>query len=195
MTNNRASDLIEEWVEAHGDRLYRYALARVKRPEVAEDLVQDTFIAALRSAEQYAGDAPAVNWLLGILRHKILDHYRAAYRAEPVAEGLPDDDQLAGLFDERGHWRQHPGPWEVDDDLLLRRDEFWAAFRKCLEALPARLQDAFTLRVLDDSPREEVCKALRISTTNLWVSLHRARLRLRACLEVHWFGADAAEDS
>jgi RNA polymerase sigma-70 factor (ECF subfamily) len=193
MADEEASNLIEAWVDAHGDRLYRHALSRVKRAEVAEDLVQETFIAAMRSAAQFRGEVSPVNWLLGILRHKIMDHFRASYRAE-TAEALPEDDELGALFDERGRWRQQPGPWTVDDDLVSR-EEFWRAFRGCLDGLPARLRDIFTLRVVDDVESDAVCKALRISATNLWVSLHRARTRLRGCLEVSWFGADAPEAS
>ncbi len=194
MSDEKVPSLIEAWVDEHGDRLYRHALSRVKRAAVAEDLVQETFIAAMRSEKQFRGGVAPVNWLLGILRHKILDHFRAAYQAESAVEGLPEDDELGELFDERGRWRQQPGPWTVEDDLISR-EEFWAAFRRCLDGLPARLREIFTLRVLDDVESDEVCKALRVSATNLWVSLHRARTRLRGCLEVNWFGADAPEAS
>lgn len=193
MADEELSKVIEAWVDEHGDRLYRHALSRVKRPDVAEDLVQETFIAAVRSAEQFRGDVSPVNWLVGILRHKIMDHFRASYRSES-AESLPEDDELGALFDERGRWRQKPNPWSVDDDLASR-EEFWRAFRQCLDGLPARLRAIFTLRVLDEVESDDVCKALRVSATNLWVSLHRARMRLRGCLEVNWFGSDASESS
>lgn len=193
MSGDTKHQLIERWVDEHGDRLYRHALSRVRRADVAEDLVQDTFIAAMRSADQFRGEVNPVNWLLGILRHKILDHFRATYRAEPTGE-LPDDDELGALFDERGRWREKPGPWSVDDDLISR-EEFWLALRECLDGLPERLREIFTLRVLDDVESDDVCKVLRVSTTNLWVSLHRARSRLRGCLEVTWFGSNAPEAS
>ena len=192
MTNDAANIPIDRWVDEYGDRLYRHALARVRRVELAEDLVQETFLAAMRSADQFRGEGSALAWLLGILRHKILDAYRAAYREERAAGELPADDELDEMFDARGRWRRKPGPWTVEDDLVSRA-EFWAAFRDCLDGLPVRLREVFTLRVLDDISGDEVCKALGVSATNLWVALHRARARLRGCLEVHWFDSETAE--
>ncbi len=193
MSDQDTVKLVEGWVDEYGDRLYRHALARVKRPDVAEDLIQETFIVAVRSAGKFRGEVSPLNWLRGILRHKILDHFRAAYRAEP-ADALPQDDELGGLFDERGRWRRRPGPWSVDDDLVSR-EEFWRAFRECLEGLPERLREIFTLRVVDEAESDAVCKALGVSATNLWVSLHRARLRLRGCLETNWLVTDSSEAS
>jgi RNA polymerase sigma-70 factor (ECF subfamily) len=181
----------DRWVDEHGDALYRYALAHVRHAGVAQDLVQETFLAALRSRASFAGRSSERTWLIGILKHKIGDHLRRAYRErETWAE---DDSPAAGapLFDERGHWRHReglgPGQWGRPADLALEDAEFWGVLERCLGALSARSAEAFVLRELDSLSTDEICKVLNVTATNLWVMLHRARMRLRRCLELSWF--------
>jgi RNA polymerase sigma-70 factor (ECF subfamily) len=170
-----------EWVERYGDALYRYALARLRRPHEAEEAVQETLLAALKARGQFRGESHPRTWLIGILHRKILDQMRAAARAAPA-----DEDDLNAWFDRWGHWRRSPRPW-ADPAAAAERADFWRVVRHCLAALPARMAEAFALRTLDDCPPAEVCRDLEISAGNLWVLLHRARLRLVRCLEVHWF--------
>lgn len=172
------------WVDRHGDTLYRYALARVHRPDVAEDLVQETLLAGLKSRDSFEGRSSEQTWLIGILKHKLVDHFRARSREAPSAE--PDRDETDTLFDAKGQWRSAPKAWTTPEQSL-KAQEFWAAMTRCLSALPPHLGAAFTLREIEGLKSEEVCKILEISATNLWVRLHRARLRLRQCLEFHLF--------
>jgi RNA polymerase sigma-70 factor (ECF subfamily) len=181
---------VEAWVDAHGDILYRYALARVGRPDVAEDLVQETFVAALRSAERFRGESSERTWLIGILRHKFLDWRRRQSRQPMVGAGADTDELIEQWFDERGWWRKPPQKWTVDPDSLVDEEEFWKVFQECLSGVPERVGQAFAMRVIDETPSEEVCKALEISATNLWVMLHRARARLRKCLEANGFAPE-----
>jgi RNA polymerase sigma-70 factor (ECF subfamily) len=179
----------EQWVDRHGDRLYRYALLRVRRPDVAADLVQETFAEAWQARASFAGRSAEATWLTGILRHKVIDHLRRTRREvagtePPLAEA---DDPF---FTRRGFWRHYPGRWPGDPRIGLERDEFWAAVRACLDGLPDTLADAFLLREMDDVDAGEICQLLGISPTNLWARLHRARLRLRDCLTRRWFGKD-----
>jgi len=181
---------VEAWVDAHGDVLYRYALARVGRREAAEDLVQETFMAALKSADRFRGESSARTWLIGILRHKYLD-WRKRQARQPTESAKADNDELIDQwFDERGWWRTPPQAWTVDPDSLVDKEEFWEVFRQCLDGIPDRVGQVFSMRVIEETSSEEVCKALKISSTNLWVMLHRARARLRKCLESHWFGQE-----
>jgi len=174
-----------EWVDRHGDVLFRYALTRVGDRHVAEHLVQETFVAALRSGE-YAGKAGEQTWFVGILKHKIVDFVRRRTR-----ERADESSSLGGkqeeLFDAAGWWRVQPGKWPADRDDALANYEFWEAFRHCLDGLPQRLRTVFSLREMDDQSTEELCTALRISPGNLAVLLYRARMGLRRCLEIHWF--------
>jgi RNA polymerase sigma-70 factor (TIGR02943 family) len=174
----------EQWVDRHGDRLYRYALVRVRRPDVAADLVQETFVEAWRGRDGFAGRSAEATWLTGILRHKVLDHLR---RTAAGAE-FPLGEDGAQSFTRRGLWRAYPAGWPGDPAGALERAEFWEAVRACLAGLPGHLADAFLLRELDEKGTEEICQVLDVTPTNLWARLHRARLRLRACLSRRWFG-------
>jgi RNA polymerase sigma-70 factor (ECF subfamily) len=174
------------WVDQHGDFLYRYALLRVGRPEVAEDLVQETFLGALRGREQFRGDASERTWLVAILKYKLIDHLRRSRRERPLSS-LGEDEWENELFDRTGHWKKSPRRWTIPG-VALEQAELQQALSGCLSKLPARLAEAFSLSEMDELPSEEVCKVLAVSAGNLWVMLHRARLRLCACLEKSWFG-------
>jgi RNA polymerase sigma-70 factor (TIGR02943 family) len=174
-----------EWLERYGDALYRYALARLRRSHDAEEAVQETLLAALRAREHYQGTAPPLTWLTGILKHKVVDRLRASARAD--ATGASSDSDLDAWFDERGKWRLWPKRW-ADPAAAAERSEFWDVMERCLARLPARMAAAFTLRTVDDLPTEDVCANLAISSGNLWLLLHRARLQLVRCLELHWIG-------
>lgn len=182
----------ECWLYEHGDTLFRFAMARVRRTEVAEDLVQDTLLAALRGQEQFRGDAAERTWLLAILKRKIVDHLRRKSRESFTSLDQPDQ-WINNLFDKREGWKVAPGDWEHGPGTALVRVEFWAVFSNCLEKLPPRMADAFAQREIDQMDAEEICKVLAISSTNLWVILYRARLRLWKCLDANWFGGEHQE--
>jgi RNA polymerase sigma-70 factor (TIGR02943 family) len=171
-----------EWLKQCGDELYRYALARLRRPHDAEDAVQETLLAAFKAQSQFECRSHPRTWLIGILKNKILDRMRA--EARQAAE--TDPAELDAWFDASGHWRQAPKRWD-DPTAGEERAEFWHVVRNCLAQLPARMAEAFTLRTIEEKKGNEVCRELGISPANLWVLLHRARLRLVRCLENHWF--------
>jgi RNA polymerase sigma-70 factor (ECF subfamily) len=180
----------ERWLDEHGDVLYRYALARLRDPDRAEDAVQETFAAALKAREGFSGRASERTWLVGILKHKIIDIYRKRYREKETLtlEGdLDTDPVVAEQFGRMGGWKQKPAAW-ANPHQALENKEFWATLKGCLDRLPGRLADAFVLREMEQIPSEEVRQILNITPTNLWAMLHRARLRLRQCLESRWFG-------
>jgi RNA polymerase sigma-70 factor (TIGR02943 family) len=174
-----------EWLQQYGDALYRYALARLRRSHDAEEAVQETLLAALRTRKQFEGRSHPLTWLMGILKRKILDRMRAAARTAADIE----PDELDGWFDASGHWRKSPKRWG-DPAAFAERTEFWRVVRSCLAKLPPRMAEAFTLRTIDDEKADEVCRELAISSANLWVLLHRARLRLVRCLEINWFNSE-----
>lgn len=176
------------WVDEHGDVLYRFALLRVKDPHLAEDLVQDTFISALEGLDTFKGDSSVRTWLIGILKHKILDQFRKSSREIVSAdlEALEGETQDE-TFNRLEQWRRAPSSWREGPDKLLENKEFWKVFIHCFEGLPESFRRAFALRELDGLKTEEVCKILEVTATNLWVMLHRARARLRNCLDDNWF--------
>lgn len=190
----RATDP-SDWVDTHGDYLYRYALVRVRDTAVAEDLVQETLLAALQSRHAYAGRSAERTWLTGILKHKLVDHFRRASRqvhsSQPEGEEFEHDE----LFRSEGQWKDHfdptraPVDWCAGPEELAEQGEFWEVFGKCIAPLPPRVGSAFTLREMEGLSSEEICEALGITVNNLWVMLHRARMHLRRCLELNWFAA------
>ena len=179
----------DTWLDRHGDALYRYALIRVREPAVAEDLVQETLLAALRARNKFAGQASERTWLVAILKNKIIDHFRQAARETPLPDPPEPDDTVDAFFqgEPSGHWAEEPAAWGHPESAM-EQTQFWAAFRDCLTRLPERQAQVFALTELDELSTPELCKALDITASNAWVLLHRARLRLRDCLERNWFG-------
>lgn len=178
----------ECWVDDHGDCLYRYALLRVRRPEVAEDLVQDTLYAAVRTYSNFQGKSSERSWLCGILKNKICDYFRKLGRETSFTDMEFLKDEMSYKFIDQG-WNHDLGPaeWKTETEALMDRAEFWGTFRDCLSKLPARVADVFMLREMEEMETAQICQALRISQNNLWVMLHRARMALRECLELNWF--------
>lgn len=174
-----------QWVPEHGDMLYRFALMRVRDASVAEDLVQETFLAALRGSRGFQGQSSERTWLIGILKHKIVDHIRQAVREVPTDD---IDAEVDAYFNERGEWAVPPSV--IDNPARnMEQDELRSRLTECLEGLPERLSRAFVLTQVDGLAAGETCKLLGITSTNLWVMLHRTRLRLRHCLEHKGFGS------
>jgi RNA polymerase sigma-70 factor (ECF subfamily) len=185
--NNRAANA-SAWVDQHGDYLYRYALLRLRNVQDAEDVVQETLLAGFRARDRFAGRSAVRSWLTAILKRKIVDWHRTKGRRERALDPRPPEDLLDQLFDERGKWRHPPGSWEAPPESVLERKEFWQVLRRCLGRLPARTAQAFTLCEIEERSNQEVRQDLRVSPSNLWVLLHRARVGLSRCLDVHWFG-------
>ena len=181
------------WVDQHGDFLCRYALSRLGDRTIAEDLVQETFLAALRAEKNFSGRSAERTWFVGILKHKIIDHLRRQTRERQVSAVNSSGEMGEELFDKNGWWRVKPANWAGNPSNLLEKKEFWEAFRHCLESLPQRLHAVFSLREIEDLSTEEVCKALEITPGNLGVLLFRARMGLRRCLEINWFGTNSEE--
>jgi RNA polymerase sigma-70 factor (ECF subfamily) len=180
----------EAWVEDHGDALFRYALFRIRDGQVAEDLVQETLLAAIRGKDSFAGRSSVKTWLFGILKHKIIDHIRKISRERPEEDIETMADQADKTFNDQGRWKYQPSEWTTNPSLLFQQQEFWQILETCLSELPPRLNQAFTLRELDGLSADEVRKILNVTQTNNSVILHRARMRLRECLEQRWFGEE-----
>lgn len=182
MTDAISNQDTSRWVDDHGDALYRFALLRVSDPDLAGDLVQETFLAALKGREGFRGGSSVRTWLIGILKHKILDHYRRdriEVLASDVATGGEEGD-LSPVEKSSERWRDAPSQ-------LVENKEFWSVFTSCLAGLPEAHRRAFSMREFDGLAGEEISKVLGVTPTNLWVMLHRARAKLRKCLELNWF--------
>lgn len=173
-------------LEALRPYLLRYASLQLRNRDAAEDAVQEALAAALAAEAGFAGRSNLRTWATGILKHKIVDTIRRASREPPV--GAEDDAaDFDALFDERGHWHEHPHAWPAPDGALQEK-QFLAALERCLEALPPRTAQAFLLREHMGLATAEICKELGVTSTHCWVLLYRARMALRECLGKSWFG-------
>ena len=175
------------WVDAHGDRLFRYAISRVRDESAAEDLIQDTLLAALKSRDKFQGNSSELTWMTGILRNKIFEHYRRQAKDVPLAD---DDDRESSFFEGR-HWSLAEAPREWPQ-AKAESAEFSAVLRKCLDALTAPVARAFVLREMEGLPASDTATALGVAPGHLAVLLYRARMRLRRCLENNHFAPGAA---
>ena len=186
-----------KWLDSHGDYLYRYALVRVRDASVAEDLLQETLLAGVGGHQAHAGRSSERTWLVGIMKHKVIDHFRHAARNAPFQSSGERDDER-DCFEEsgpwRGHWREDraPNSWTTDAGQCFESAEFWETFDRCLSQLPHQMSIAFTLREIDGLTSTEICEILNVTPNNLCVLLHRSRTKLRELLEANWFSRRAA---
>ena len=178
-------------MDDHGDALFGYAMLRLRDVDSASEVVQETFLEALKGQSKFLGQSTERTWLIGILKHKIVDLFRRKNRRGRTLGRLDDSGVVEGeFFDERGSWKITLRGWAEEADLPVEREEFWEVFRACLADLPSHHAAAFTLVELEGMTGSEACKILEITPTNLWARLHRARLQLRRALEERWFGRD-----
>ena len=179
-------------LEVHRPYLLRVAALQLRDNTLAEDVVQDTLLAALQSQSGFSGKSSLKTWLTGILKHKIVDAIRRKTR-EPAFAMLDEEcqiDDFDALFDETGHWENPPADWG-DPESQLSRQQFFDVMQFCLEKLPPNTGRVFMMREVLELETHEICKELTITSTNLWVILYRARMALRQCLEQHWFASQA----
>jgi len=184
VTNSaKLNEQIKTWVELFSDRLYAWAYHKTSNKETAEDLVQETFLAAVRSIDKFENKSDPKTWLFSILKNKIADHYRKAYRTNQNK-----NISLEIFFDKNESWisGQAPQHWENEQHLLDNHD-FRQALTNCLEKLPANLKAPILLKFVEEKNSNIICQELEISTTNYWQIIHRAKLQLRKCIEINWF--------
>ncbi|OGV78081.1 MAG: RNA polymerase subunit sigma [Methylotenera sp. RIFCSPLOWO2_02_FULL_45_14] len=181
---------VNDWLNDHGDYLYRFALARLRDPHLAEDAVQETMLSAIKS-NSFEGNSSARTWLTGILKHKMIDLQRKQFREQSISDLIDldaTDTSMDDFFDQSGHWLDKPQTFNMPDNTLEQK-QFLSVLDNCINKLPKKLKSIFMLRDVHETDNENICKELDISATNAWVMLYRARMGLRKCLELNWTGA------
>jgi RNA polymerase sigma-70 factor, ECF subfamily len=198
-TPNSQSPDFNAWVDLHGDYLFKYAIFRLRDGSGAEDCVQETFLAALKAYRGFEGRGSERTWLVGILKHKVTDHFRRVSREAPIGETEGEEFEHNEFFTRTDEWNNHwntdyaPNDWQATPAELVERNDFWKVMNDCLSPLPERTASAFTLREVDGLTSEQICEVLNITVNNLWVILHRARLHLRNCLQMNWFSKETKD--
>ncbi len=182
-------------LQAQRSYLVRYAMLQLRDPHLAEDVVQETLLVAVESCDKFSGQSTVRTWLTGILKHKILDLRRKQQREGELPNSDDDQDPYENIsaetFNNQGHWVSPPQTW-ANPSQSFENQKFWEVFELCNQRMPLNSAQAFMMREFMDMSTEEICKELAVSTTNCWVLLHRARLALRECLELQWFGRKGA---
>jgi len=176
---------VNDWLNEHGDYLYRFALARLRDTHLAEDAVQETLLAAIKS--HFDGQSSLRTWLTGILKHKVIDIQRKRLREQPVSDfiDIESDTSMDDFFDQQGHWLEKTQLLDMPENALEQK-QFLGVLANCLDKLPTKLSTLFMMRDVQELDNENICKELDITPTNAWVMLYRARMGLRKCLEMNW---------
>ena len=180
---------LQESLQQMRPTLLRFAMLQLRDDAAAEDVVQETLLAALEGKSAFSGRSQLKTWAVSILRNKIVDHLRRGSRegSLPLVDEQGDED-FDALFDGSGHWQEAPGDWG-DPARVLEQRGFYEVLELCMKALPENVARVFTMKEVLGFETEEICKELAISSSNCWVLLHRARLGLRECLSQRWFGS------
>lgn len=171
-------------------QMIKFATLQLSDASQAEDAVQEALIGAMKNADSFGGRAAFKTWMFAILKNKIADILRIRQRTVNIGSfaGDDDDEDLSELFDRKGHWLadERPAAWG-DPEAAMRDRHFWRVFEACLEKLPSRQARVFMMREFVELDADEICATVELTTSNLHVLLHRARLRLRECLENNWY--------
>ena len=200
MTDADASPF-DQQVATHRDYLLRFARLQLRNDAWAEDAVSETLLAALAKPQAFENKSQLKTWLVGILKHKVIDVLRVQTREASInfdADGDGSEELDALMFQQDGHFVNAPLVWNDAGTATagnpvesLSSQQFFKVLEACAEKLPAAQGRIFLMREWLELSVEEICKELNLTSTNLYVQLHRARLRLRECLELNWFGTAA----
>ena len=170
-------------MDLYGDFLYRFALFRVRDSRAAEDLVQETFLAALGAYKNFNGHSTLRTWLTAILKNKSVDHIRNKAKERRSIELQHLDYVMGRNFCRQAEWSLRDGTCADTPMKLYTQKEFMDVLHNCLSAMPGRWANVFTMREFDGLSTQEICEALNITSTNCWVIFHRAKRRLGACIK------------
>ncbi|WP_346883007.1 sigma-70 family RNA polymerase sigma factor [uncultured Algibacter sp.] len=176
----------DKWIDLYSDYLFNYTISRVSDREIAQDLVQDTFFAGLKSMKNFKGEASERTWLISILKRKIIDHYRKINSNKGKAEvriSYNDDSET------EGDWLEErvADPFDKTAEDTLQNNELGDAINACLNKLPEKQAEVFRMKTILNYETEVICNELNITASNLWVIIHRARTAMADCLKENWF--------
>jgi len=183
----KGDDDPHSWLNEHGDYLYRFAMSRLHNEDIAADMLQETLLAGWKGFDKFTGQSSIRTWLVSILKHKIIDHIRREIRGRNLHEAI-ESDPTSAYFNANGSWNEAPRAWRENPEDLISNEQFHKTLESCIDKLPEKQQIVFRMRDITGEDSETTCKTCDITSTHLHVLLHRARLALRTCLNMHWFG-------
>ena len=181
---------IESWVNEYSEALFSWAFYKTSSRENAEDLVQDTFLAAYNKIDSFQGKSQPKTWLFSILNNKIIDYYRLSAKTTKKTISMSEDkgyEITEGFFDATENWKNTSiNPIWNQDEELLDNPKFNIVFQQCMNDLPEKWMFAVTSKYLTDKKADEICQDLNVTVSNYWQIIHRAKLVLKKCLEMKW---------
>ncbi len=188
MTTDIVTTDPRRWVGTYADYLYAFARKRIDDEELVKDLVQDTFLAALQKVDNFEGKSSERTWLTAILKNKIIDVYRKKSSGLTVTSVNDAEREQADFFEDDGHWSKahRPVAFGLEEQNALENKEFALVLKKCMDKLPALWMAVFTMKHIDEEASDTICAQLKVSPSNFWVIIHRAKLNLRACMQKNW---------
>ncbi|GAB4043398.1 sigma-70 family RNA polymerase sigma factor [Spirosoma litoris] len=177
----------KDWVKDYADYLYGYAMTRINDKEIAAELVQETFLAALEALSTFNRKSSIKTWLTAILKNKVSDEYKRISREKPILEENNKDD----FFEENGFWKEayQPREFGLETDSALLNKELEVILTKCMKKLPGLWRSVASLKFIEEEKSTIICQKLQITNSNFWVIIHRAKLNLRNCLQKNWIGS------
>lgn len=185
MEQTNKHSLFEQWVKDYSDELFSWAFHKTSSREVAEDLVQDTFLSAFKSIENFRGDSKPKTWLFSILNNKIIDYYRKKVNQSDILEKKLNYVAEHAFEDESWQPSVMEFTWQNEEHILDNPD-FLKILESCLSSLSEKWRIVITAKYLLEKTAEEICQDLAISMSNYWQISHRAKLILRECIEKKW---------
>ena len=186
MAEQKSTLNTSKWIDNYADYLFNYAVTRVNNSDLAKDLVQDTFFAGLKSAKNFQGKSTERTWLVSILKRKVIGHYRKIDSKKGQAEVRMNFYEHG---ENEGNWIEErvPQNWDNKTEKSIENEELKAQLETCIGFLPEKYEMVFRMKTIQGFETEEICKELEITSSNLWVIIHRARTQLRKCMEDNWF--------
>lgn len=175
--------IVEKWVHLYGDILYNWAFHKTNSKEIAEDLVQETFIIALKKINQFENRSSPKTWLIAILNNKIIDHHRANYSTKFTSIEKNGITLTNTMFDNENFWLNELDEkiWNGNDKSSVERVE--SKLKECISNLPEKWNLAISYKYFSNQKTEVICQELGITTSNYWQIIHRAKLLLKKCVE------------
>jgi RNA polymerase sigma-70 factor (TIGR02943 family) len=184
-----------EWVARYGDYLFSLASFKIDDVELARDLVQETFLSAIKGKDSFRGECSEKTWLVRILKNKIIDQHRATRKMFPMSEYLDRtnksfNDQYFDLNTpgEYGHHKiaGFPTIAALESDHSINQSELKKVLDLCIGKLPTTLSNVFLMKYISGEDADFICEKFNLSQANYWVILHRSKLLLRTCISKIW---------
>ena len=179
------SKIVESWVHLYGDLLYNWAYNKTESKEIAEDLVQETFVSAFKKYDQFEYKSAPKTWLIAILNNKIIDYHRASKSSKFTSIESNGIILTDTMFDSDNFWLN-----KLDQKIWGKENGknsteiIEEKLKNCISNLPEKWSLAISYKYFSEEKTEVICQELKVSTSNYWQIIHRAKLLLKKCVEL-----------